>query len=281
MQKAVAVLSSDQEDSRKATGLSSSLADFYSVSKRVEMELVSSRKKLSTASRERESLYSDLNSERQVRVRLESVCKEIRDTNAKIEEELTAVKGEEEAKREECKSKMERTLAELNSKLDETETESKDLRAQNDMLKEKMEKLLKDVEERDKYYTQLVNKKDVEIRMARLSLENTGLSIEGEHELQQQLQIYQMRFNEFEDTLTRSDEAFGSFRKQKADLTEREAQLKRENETMQKEAYSNDVRLVLTIQAKEKLAKQVKEAAAERDQLKEACRQLQIQIKNK
>jgi chromosome segregation ATPase len=281
MQKAVAVLSSDQEDSRKATGLSSILADFYSVSKRTEMELVSSRKKLSTASRERESLYSDLNSERQVRVRLESVCKEISNTNAKIEEELTAVKGEEEAKREECKSKMERTLTELNSKLDETETESRDLRAQNDMLKEKMEKLLKDVEERDKYYTQLVNQKDVEIRMARLSLENTGLSIEGEHELQQQLQIYQMRFSEFEDTLTRSDEAFGSFRKQKADLTEREAKLKSENEAMQKEAYSNDVRLVLTIQAKEKLAKQVKEAAAQRDQLKEACRQLQLQIKNK
>lgn len=278
LRKALEVLSGDQDDNRKASGISSILADFYTVSKRTEMELVSSRKKLSTVSRERESLYSDLSNERQLRTRLDAVCKEIRETNDKIEEELKDVKGDEEAKRAETYSKMSRTLTELSTKLEETSKESQEMRAHNDMLKEKIDKLLKEVEERDKFYTQLVSKKDLEIRSARLALQSTGqLSLSSEHEMQQQLQLYQLRFLEFEDTLKRSDEAFSNFRKQKADMQIREADMKREIEQMQKEAYGNDVKLLLTMQEKDNLIKRVKEAAAERDRLKESCRQLRMQ----
>mmetsp|Transcript_34218 Transcript_34218/g.59867 ORF Transcript_34218/g.59867 Transcript_34218/m.59867 type:complete len:311 (-) Transcript_34218:1182-2114(-) len=276
--KAVEVLSTEQDDSRKAASLAALLADFYNVSKRTEMELVSSRKKLSTASRERESLYTDLSNERQVRTKLDHVCTEIRETNSKIEEELEAVKGDEEAKRNECKGKMERTLTELSSKLEETSKETSEMRAHNDMLKEKIDKLLKEVEERDKYYTQLVSKKDAEIRAARMAMQNTGqLSLEAEHEMRQQLQLYELRFSEFEDTINRSEEAFSNFRKQKVEMQTRETQMKQEIETMQKEAYGNDVKLLMTMQEKDNLNKRVKEVQAERDRLKEQCRQLRLQ----
>jgi chromosome segregation ATPase len=100
---------------------------------------------------------------------------------------------------------------------------------------------------------------------------------QSEKELKMQVTMYDNKFEEFQDALTKSEEAFANFQERINGMEESNKKLMGENEELLKMKNALDVKLILAFDEKTKLAEDLASENAKKSKIEKVCRALQTE----
>mmetsp|Transcript_14421 Transcript_14421/g.34149 ORF Transcript_14421/g.34149 Transcript_14421/m.34149 type:complete len:294 (-) Transcript_14421:133-1014(-) len=225
------------------------------------------------------------------------LCRELQKQNKQVAEESRQVAEAEQQKRQEMSDKFGETVKDITKRLDEHSAERTKQLEENEDLRNKLKSLLEQFDVQQSHWEKQLHAKDLEVQLAEAKLKQQqeacgALEAKAQHfaqqievmkqtedGLRQQLDTYGTKFQEFQETLTQSNEVFG---KMKSD-SEKQAKLVRsltkklkasESERSELRARQEQATAAL-IQRHEDYQKLERQKTA----LEGLCRRLQEQVK--
>jgi chromosome segregation ATPase len=186
---------------------------------RLESELLKSRKEGESSNVEIERLKNDCAIEKSAKQKAENLCNELQNKHKQIVDDANKASEEGRQKRIKITEEYQNELTERQRKLEEVLYQRAEYDKYNKLLKEKMTELIGYVEERDKSFSTLLEEKNKEIESLKLQTEAKPSA--EEEKLKEELEIYKKKFEDFQNSLTQSNQQFAFFKKdmdQKAKL---------------------------------------------------------------
>ncbi|GAB6020857.1 hypothetical protein CHUAL_003507 [Chamberlinius hualienensis] len=256
--------------------------------------------------KEKEQLQTDYSKAVLARSRLEGLCRELqRQCKVVKEESLLRVKEEEE-KRKEVSAKFQTTLTEISTLMQDNNQKNSVLRDENLKLSQKLKTLADQYEIREQHFEKVLEHKALEIQLSEAKLAKANMTnaedkekhlkekqklledlteyqkrctdfASNEVQLRAQLAMYTEKYSEFQDTLSKSNQVFTSFKGEMEKMSKKIKKLESETGTW-KARWENSNKAFLEM-AKEK---QIHEADVGKmqkkiSQLEKLCRALQVE----
>mmetsp|Transcript_30007 Transcript_30007/g.77560 ORF Transcript_30007/g.77560 Transcript_30007/m.77560 type:complete len:359 (+) Transcript_30007:235-1311(+) len=184
-----------------------------------------------------ESLKSEVSHARQevqkgevVQGKLQELCRELQKQNKQVADQSKEVARLEEARRQAMAAKFDESVKGISARLDEHTVEREKLAEENDDLRQKLKGLLGQFDLTQKHAEQQLHAKDLENQLAEAKLkqeqqvskaleekaseflQQIQLMKATENELKSQLDSYGSKFEEFQGTLTKSNEVFSKLK---------------------------------------------------------------------
>ena len=176
-----------------------------------EFELISSRQALELSVQEHEKFKQDFLYEKSGKQKLETYCTDLRNRHNQIIEDANKLSDDERQKRLEISTHFQNELTQQSRKLDEACHHRAEYTKYNEMLKEKMKELLGFVEERDKTFAAMLEEKSKELEEYKAKAE---VKPNPEEDcLRGELEEYKKKFEDFQNSLTESNQHFSTFKK--------------------------------------------------------------------
>ncbi|KAL1455087.1 hypothetical protein WDU94_009206 [Cyamophila willieti] len=151
------------------------------------------------------------------REKLENLCRELQKQNKAIREENLLKVIQEEEKRKSVSQKLESTLGEISSQVQENNNRTNKLRDENLDITKKFRELLIQYDERE---TELLEYKTKCLEMSKT-----------ESGLRNQITMYSEKYDEFQQTLSRSNEIFAGFKSEMESMSTKINLLEKETAT--------------------------------------------------
>ena len=246
--QSVALQSSALPDSEKSKQLYSLLEQAIRTSKQTDMDLVIAKKKGQNLSRDIESLYSEIEREKQFHGKLETHCRELQKEKKSLAEEAKRLIEEEEKKRVELTKKVQDTLDDVERKVQESNTEREQLAVEKEELTAEFNRLLALNDQKDKDFQAAMQAKEDTASTERSNMQGRitqmlqGAASGPEQQLRAQLNEYKQKFESFQQSLVQNNESFVAFKKE-LQGTQKKIQVKEKENTdlkkklVQSEAY--------------------------------------------
>ncbi|XP_055701959.1 alpha-taxilin [Phlebotomus papatasi] len=254
-------------------------------------------KRLDLIQKEKENLQQEYNKAILTKSKLESLCRELQRQNKSIKDESFAKIREEEEKRKETQAKFQKSLNEITTLMNENNERNKKLQEDNVEMSKRLKYLLEQSETREQQVekinmsidlsTQLNEAKLTKIQME-AALEKEGL-LKEKHEIltdlkrtrqqfaeaQQQLDLYTTKYDEFQNSLSKSNSIFTTYKAELEKMSKKIIKLEKErNEWRTKFEKSNVA--VLELASDKQLKDQIlNKTTRQLDQLQKLCRFLQ------
>jgi hypothetical protein len=241
-----------------------------------------------------------------VKNKLESLCRELQRQNKLVKEESIQRIEEEEKKRKEISNKFQGAIDEINQSVASNSEKNNTLIQENVQLTTKLKNLIDQYEVREQHIEKVLKHKDLEVQLANAKLQQSELKIvelterskkektiydshileltkkcefhqESESQLKSQVTLYTQKYEEFQATLSKSNEVFESFRSEMDKLTKKIKKLENETAQWKHKFESSDANLQKTLKLKDELEEKAKKSQTKADIMEQLSRSLQTE----
>jgi len=261
--------------------------------KQTQKELKSSKVELEKEAKSRQIAEKLATNHKATASKLESLCRELQNQNRSMKQDLVQTAKSEEGKRKQLINKFQGSLEGITKQLDKNSETNENLRNDNQKLsdtlgqvgdqykqrEEQFNKALAMMREREGLLEQKMNaleearKGDGEKLTQTLTslMEKTQMVInlsQDKDALQKQVQYYSERFEDFNDTLTKSNEAITSFSSEMGKLQKVNHRLEKNAEEWKLKHYKCQQQLIV-------LTESTLKQTEKNDKLENLCRALQ------
>lgn len=201
--------------------------------------------------------------------------------------------AEEQQKRQDLSKKFHTTIKEITTKMEEQGEERMKQLKENETLREKLKNLAEQYQIREQHYATQMKAKDLERQLLEAKLkqqadialqealkaqaykEQIASLAKTEGELRNQLSLYAEKFEQFQDTLTKSNDVFATFKQEMERMTKTIKQREKENAALKKKSEQSDITLIELVEERNGLRKQLETVKAQKLKLEGLCRALQ------
>ncbi|XP_057684291.1 alpha-taxilin [Corythoichthys intestinalis] len=263
----------------KLTGLCKKYAELLEEHRNRQKQMRALQKKQTQVVAEKDSLRSEHSKAILARSKLESLCRELQRHNRTLKEEGIQRTRLEEEKRKEVTSHVQVTLNDIQVQMEQHNERNASLRQENAELAEKLNKLHEQYLLREEHIEKVVKHKDLQQQLVDTKLQqaqellkeseerhNTEkhfllqealesqrmceLMNQQEGHLKQQLSLYTEKFEEFQTTLSKSNEVFATFKQEMEKMTKKIKKLEKETAMYRSRWESSNKALVEMAQEK-------------------------------
>ncbi|XP_021794534.1 alpha-taxilin isoform X1 [Papio anubis] len=264
------------------------------------------QKKQSQLVQEKDHLRGEHSKAVLARSKLESLCRELQRHNRSLKEEGVQRAREEEEKRKEVTSHFQVTLNDIQLQMEQHNERNSKLRQENMELAERLKKLIEQYELREEHIDKVFKHKDLQQQLVDAKLQQAQemlkeaeerhqrekdfllkeavesqrmceLMKQQETHLKQQLALYTEKFEEFQNTLSKSSEVFTTFKQEMEKMTKKIKKLEKET-TMYRSRWESSNKALLEM-AEEKTVrdKELEGLQVKIQRLEKLCRALQTE----
>ncbi|XP_063676755.1 alpha-taxilin-like [Bolinopsis microptera] len=248
---------------------------------------------------ERDHLQASYNRANLAKSKLESLCRELQRHVKCLKEEYDQRNKEEDKKRQEIAAKFQTTINDINVKMQDNQKSNQTLREDNMELASKLKSLLEEYRTREEHIEKILKQKSLEIQLWETKLaqqamqgaedkqkdltekrnlleeyvkekKKNELLVEQEQELRNQLSLYTEKFEEFQKTLTRSNDVFATFKQEMNKMSKTIKKLEKENLSW-KGKHEQVSKSMFT------MAEELRNSKNKNETLERLCRALQVE----
>ncbi|XP_055013441.1 alpha-taxilin [Boleophthalmus pectinirostris] len=241
----------------KLAGLCKKYAELLEEHRNTEKQMKVLQKKQTQLVQEKDNLRNEHSKAILARSKLESLCRELQRHNRTLKEEGIKRTRLEEEKRKEVTSHFQVTLYDIQAQMEQHDERNASLRQENSELAEKLKKLYEQYKLREEHIDKVVKHKDLQQQLVDAKLHQAQQLLtesEERHErekefllkeamesqrmcelmkqqevhLKQQLSLYTEKFEEFQTTLSKSNEVFTTFKQEMEKMTKKIKKLEKE-----------------------------------------------------
>uniref|UniRef100_A0A3P8YSP9 Taxilin alpha n=1 Tax=Esox lucius TaxID=8010 RepID=A0A3P8YSP9_ESOLU len=257
----------------KLAGLCKKYAELLEEQRNSQKQMRVLQKKQSQLVQEKDHLRNEHSKAILARSKLESLCRELQRHNRTLKEDGMQRARVEEEKRKEVTSHFQVTLNDIQSQMEQHNERNASLRQENSELAEKLKKLIEQYELREEHIDKVFKHKDLQQQLVDAKLHQAQeLLIESEDRhhrekdfllkealesqrmcelmkqqevhLKQQLSLYTEKFEEFQTTLSKSNEVFTTFKQEMEKMTKKIKKLEKET-TMYRSRWESSNKALL------------------------------------
>uniref|UniRef100_A0A672GKU3 Taxilin beta n=1 Tax=Salarias fasciatus TaxID=181472 RepID=A0A672GKU3_SALFA len=207
---------------------------------------------------ERQQLHAERRSSIAARCKLETLCKELQSHYSMLREETLQRCKEEEEKRSEITSHFQSMLKEIQAQIEQHSARNDKLCRENANLTDKLESLMSQCESREESLEKINKHRDLQHKLTEAKLQQANALLaeaEEKHKrekeyllvqaaewklqaqtlreqgtvMQAQLTLYAQKFDEFQDTLAKSNEIYIRFKKDMDNVGEKMKKVEKES----------------------------------------------------
>ncbi|XP_028453908.1 alpha-taxilin isoform X2 [Perca flavescens] len=241
----------------KLTGLCRKYAELLEEHRNTQKQMRVLQKKQNQVIQEKDNLRNEHSKAILARSKLESLCRELQRHNRTLKEEGIQRTRLEEDKRKEVTSHFQVTLNDIQAQMEQHNERNASLRQENTELAEKLKKLYEQYKLREEHIDKVVKHKDLQQQLVDAKLQQAQellkeseerhdrekhfllkeavesqrmceLMKQQEVHLKQQLSLYTEKFEEFQTTLSKSNEVFTTFKQEMEKMTKKIKKLEKE-----------------------------------------------------
>uniref|UniRef100_A0A672IL11 Taxilin alpha n=1 Tax=Salarias fasciatus TaxID=181472 RepID=A0A672IL11_SALFA len=241
----------------KLAGLCKKYAELLEEHRNTQKQMRVLQKKQSQLVQEKDNLRNEHSKAILARSKLESLCRELQRHNRTLKEEGMQRTRLEEEKRKEVTSHFQMTLNDIQAQMEQHNERNASLRQENTELGEKLKKLYEQYKLREEHIDKVVKHKDLQQQLVDAKLHQAQellkeseerhdrekdfllkeavesqrmceLMKQQEVHLKQQLSLYTEKFEEFQTTLSKSNEVFTTFKQEMEKMTKKIKKLEKE-----------------------------------------------------
>uniref|UniRef100_A0A4W5M8B7 Taxilin alpha n=1 Tax=Hucho hucho TaxID=62062 RepID=A0A4W5M8B7_9TELE len=230
----------------KLAGLCKKYADLLEEQRNSQKQMRVLQKKQSQLVQETDHLKKEHSKAILARSKLESLCRELQRHNRTLKEDGTQRARVEEEKRKVVTSHFQVTLNDIQAQMELHNERNASLRLENSELAEKLKKLIQQYELREEVcglewgvWFGLLKEAVESQRMCELMKQQ-------EVHLKQQLSLYTEKFEEFQTTLSKSNEVFTTFKQEMEKMTKKIKKLEKET-TMYRTRWESSNKALLNM----------------------------------
>ncbi|XP_029139108.1 alpha-taxilin [Protobothrops mucrosquamatus] len=264
------------------------------------------QKKQTQLVQEKDHLRSEHNKAVLARTKLESLCRELQRHNRTLKEEGVQRAREEEEKRKEVTSHFQVMLNDIQLQMEQHNERNSKLRQENMELAERLKKLIEQYELREEHIDKVFKHKDLQQQLVDAKLQQAQemlkeaeerhqrekdfllkeavesqrmceLMKQQEAHLKQQLALYTEKFEEFQNTLSKSSEVFTTFKQEMEKMTKKIKKLEKET-TMYRSRWESSNKALLEMAEEKTLRdKELEGLQVKIQRLEKLCRALQTE----
>jgi len=246
-----------QAEHAKATGLHAKAGDRLMELGGVEMDRAQSQ--------------AELNKTLGVKSKLESLCRQLQGQSDTLVEERKRFTDTERRRRHELADEYQHTIEDVKKKMDQQANERSRLARENEELRASFKKFFERYDGREKELLDQQKGRESEVVALNAKLEEHSLVykqeatreavaqreqdelVNAEDVLRDQLQTYSNKFNNFQDSLSKSDKVLSQYKRQKNKMQRRVDLLEKENQELQ---ARSDKKLVTIMKDRDKVLKE-------------------------
>ncbi|XP_005389316.1 PREDICTED: beta-taxilin [Chinchilla lanigera] len=262
------------------------------------------QKKQVQVQKEKDQLQSEHSRAILARSKLESLCRELQRHNKTLKEETLQRAREEEEKRKEITSHFQTTLTDIQAQIEQQSERNMKLCQENTELAEKLKSIIDQYELREEHLDKIFKHRELQQKLVDAKLEQAQEMMkeaeerhnrekeyllnqaaewklqakvlkEQETVLQAQLTLYSGRFEEFQSTLTKSNEVFATFKQEMDKTTKKMKKLEKDTATWKARFENCNKALLDMIEEKALRAKEYECFVMKIGRLENLCRALQ------
>ncbi|XP_036901517.1 beta-taxilin [Sturnira hondurensis] len=262
------------------------------------------QKKQGQIQKEKDQLQSEHSRAILARSKLESLCRELQRHNKTLKEETLQRAREEEEKRKEITNHFQSTLTDIQAQIEQQSERNMKLCQENTELAEKLKSIIDQYELREEHLDKIFKHRELQQKLVDAKLEQAQEMMkeaeerhkrekeyllnqaaewklqakmlkEQETVLQAQLTLYSGRFEEFQSTLTKSNEVFATFKQEMDKTTKKMKKLEKDTATWKARFESCNKALLDMIEEKALRAKEYECFVMKIGRLENLCRALQ------
>ncbi|XP_038196065.1 beta-taxilin [Arvicola amphibius] len=266
------------------------------------------RKQQAQTQREKDQLQSEHNRAILARSKLESLCRELQRHNKTLKEETLQRAREEEEKRKEITSHFQTTLTDIQTQIEQQSERNMKLCQENTELAEKLKSIIDQYELREEHLDKIFKHRELQQKLVDAKLEQAQEMMQEAEErhrrekeyllsqaaewklqakvlkeqetvLQSQLTLYSGRFEEFQSTLSKSNEVFATFKQEMDKTTKKMKKLEKDTATWKARFENCNKALLDMIEEKALRAKEYECFVMKIQRLENLCRALQEERK--
>lgn len=276
--------------------------------KRLERRLVECQRKQLEVAQHRDIIQNEYARVNLAKSKLESLCRELQRHSKAVTEESKLRQREEEERRKEVSSKFQSTINDITVKMQEHHQRNQALRQENLELATKLKQLSEQYDAREEQFEKILKHKQLELQLCEAKIAQQTVAAAEEKEsslverqylltetleqqkrceqltrqevdLRGQLSLYSEKFEEFQKTLTRSNEVFSTFKKEMDKMSKTIGMLEKEM-IMWKTRYEKCNRSLLEM-AEERVVHEhtIHSLKSKNEKLEKLCRALQSERK--
>ncbi|XP_067844662.1 beta-taxilin [Heptranchias perlo] len=238
------------------------------------------------------------------RSKLESLCRELQRHNKTLKEESLQRAREEEEKRKEVTKHFQDTLIDIQAQIDEHSQRNVKLCEENTDLTSRLKTIIEQYDAREEHFEKVFKHRDLQQQLLDAKLlqaqelmkeaedrhqrereyllnqaaewkMQTNIMKEQETLMKAQLALYSEKFEEFQGTLSKSNETFSSFKQDMEKMTKRMKKLEKETMMWKNKWESCNKALLDMIEEREMRAKEYECFQLKIQRLENLCRALQ------
>ncbi|NXI88449.1 TXLNB protein, partial [Rhipidura dahli] len=262
------------------------------------------QKRQAQITKEKDQLQSEHSRAILARSKLESLCRELQRHNKNLKEETIQRAREEDEKRKEITNHFQSTLSEIQAQIEQQSERNMKLCQENTELAEKLKSIIDQYELREEHLDKIFKHRELQQKLVDAKLEQSQEMMkeaeerhqkekeyllnqaaewklqakmlkEQETVLQAQITLYSERFEEFQKTLTKSNEVFATFKQEMEKMTKKMKKLEKDTATW-KSRFENCNRALLDmIEEKAMRSKEYECFMLKIQRLENLCRALQ------
>ncbi|XP_060703109.1 alpha-taxilin-like [Hemiscyllium ocellatum] len=290
----------------KLAALCKKYADMLEEHRNTQKQMRLLQKKQTQIIQEKDHLRNEHSKAILARSKLESLCRELQRHNRTLKEEGVQRGRDEEEKRKEITSHFQVTLNDIQTQMEQHNERNSKLRQENMELAEKLKKLIEQYELREEHIDKVFKHKDLQQQLIDAKLQQAQellkdaeerhqkekeyllketvesqrmceLMKQQEVHLKQQLALYTGKFEEFQATLSKSNEVFTTFKQEMEKMTKKIKKLEKET-TMYRTRWESSNKALLDMAEEKTLRdKEFESLQVKIQRLEKLCRALQTE----
>ncbi|XP_069751146.1 alpha-taxilin-like [Narcine bancroftii] len=290
----------------KLAALCKKYADMLEEHRNTQKQMRLLQKKQTQIIQEKDHLRNEHSKAILARSKLESLCRELQRHNRTLKEEGVQRGRDEEEKRKEITSHFQVTLNDIQAQMEQHNERNSKLRQENMELAEKLKKLIEQYELREEHIDKVFKHKDLQQQLIDAKLQKAQellkeaeerhqkekdyllketvesqrmceLMKQQEVHLKQQLALYTGKFEEFQTTLSKSNEVFTTFRQEMEKMTKKIKKLEKETTMYRARWESSNKALLDMVEEKTLRDKEFENLQIKIQRLEKLCRALQTE----
>eukprot|EP01137_Pigoraptor_chileana_P008596 Opistho-2@55660 len=261
--------------------------------KRLERDLLQSKRQQEHVTKERDAAVADLARANAAKAKLEQLCRELQKQSKSIKDETKRLTDAEQTKRDELSAKFQKTIGEITERMDK-DTEARHQQAkEHEELRGKFQSYMEQYDLREQYFEKVLKSKELEFKLSEAKLDQqarmtmqeqttckhlrdqNSILAKSESDLKSQLATYAERFEQFQETVKRSNELFGAFREEMDRMTKTTKKLEKDNASLKQTVDKANVTILEFVEEKERYKKSLELQTTKLSKLESLCRALQ------
>uniref|UniRef100_A0A672PT47 Taxilin beta n=1 Tax=Sinocyclocheilus grahami TaxID=75366 RepID=A0A672PT47_SINGR len=243
------------------------------------------------------------------RSKLEMLCRELQRHNRTLKEESLQRLREDEMKRKEITAHFQSTLVDIQNQIEQHSNRNNKLCQENSDLASKLKTIIEQYERREQSLEKIFKHRDLQQKLSDAKLEEANMLLsqaeekhkrekeyllkeaiektkkcytmrEQELQMKKQIVLYSQKFDEFQNTLAKSNEIYITFKQEMDKMTKKMKKLEKESNIWKTRFESCNKALVEMIDERSEKAKEFELFTLKIDRLETLCRALQDERKS-